>query len=185
MKSSSFVLTPYEINWNTLKQDFDNFVNKLCFHLLNSNPSATELTNNNEPQQLDNPPSKKPLKTSNFRIKTINCHSLEALIEKEKQGIFHPNNVNIKIFHNIAKEEREALKETKTWKNRCVRVQGKGSRFVVISNGEYCAKVKTQIDRSSLIKLPHDINKGLEDRVNHFINKWKILRFFIQNGQAI
>ena len=146
---------------------------------------STELTNNNEPQQLDNPPSKKLIKTSNFQIKTINCHSLEVLIEKEKQGIFQPNDFNIKIFHNIAKEEREALKEIKTWSNRCVRVQGKGSRIVVISNGEYCAKVKTQIDRSSLIKLPHDINKGLEDRVNHFINKWKILRFFIQNGQAI
>ena len=32
-KGPSFVPTPYDINWYMLRQDFDNFVNKLRFHL--------------------------------------------------------------------------------------------------------------------------------------------------------
>ena len=53
-------------------------------------------------------------------------------MEKIEQNIFHPKNGNTKVFHNITKKERVALKEIKTWKNCCVRVQDKGSRFVVI-----------------------------------------------------
>ena len=32
--------------------------------------------------------------------------------------------------------------------------------------------MKTQIGRGSFIKLPHDIVKSLEKRVNDFIKKW-------------
>ena len=67
-----------------------------------------------------------------------------------EQSIFHPKNVNTKVFHNITKKERAALKEIKTWQNCCVRVQDKGSRFFAVSNDEYCKKVNTQIKRTML-----------------------------------
>ena len=44
---------------------------------------------------------------------------------KIEQNIFHPKIVKTKVFHNIMKKEREALKEIKTWKNYCLRVQDK------------------------------------------------------------
>ena len=75
------------------------------------------------------------------------------------------------MFHNITKEEREALKEIKTWKNYCARVQDKSSRFVVISNDEYCKKVNTQTEGSSFTQLPYDITKSFENKVNDFIVK--------------
>ena len=43
-------------------------------------------------------------------------------------------------------EERTALKEIKTWENCCMRVQGKGLRFVILLNEDYHLKVNTQID---------------------------------------
>ena len=58
-KGPSFVPTPYDINWCTLKQDFDNFVNKLRFHLQTSSSSEIEPTINEEVQELENPPLKK------------------------------------------------------------------------------------------------------------------------------
>ena len=92
------------------------------------------------------------------------------------------------MFHNITKKEREALKEIKTWKNYYVRVQDKVSRFVVISNDEYCKKVNTQIEGSSFIQLPYDITKSFENKVNDFIVKWEDLRvldkrFYFQMGR--
>ena len=80
------------------------------------------------------------------------------------------------MFRNITKKEREALKEIKTWKKYCARVQDKGSRFVVISNDEYCKKVNTQIEGSSFTQLPYDITKSFENKVNDFIVKWEDLR---------
>ena len=66
----------------------------------------------------------------------------------------------------------------KTWENCCVRVQDKGSRFVMISNDEFCEKVNTQIGRTSFIQLPHDITKSFENKVNNYIKKWEDLRVF-------
>ena len=71
------------------------------------------------------------------------------------------------MFHNITKKQREALKEIKTLKNCCVRVQDKGSRFVVISNDEYCQKVNTKIE-SSFTQLPYDIIKSFENKAQRF-----------------
>ena len=53
------------------------------------------------------------LKQPIFKLKQL-THCLEAFIEKNEQSIFHPENVNTKVFHNITKKEREALKEIDT-----------------------------------------------------------------------
>ena len=89
------------------------------------------------------------------------------------------------MFHNITKKERVALKEIKTWKNCCVRVQDKGSRFVVIWNDEYCKKVNTQIERSSFTQIPYDITKSFENKVSDFIVKWEGLRVLDKKVLAI
>ena len=55
-------------------------------------------------------------------------------------------------------------------------VQDKDSRFVVVSNDEYCKKVNTQIERNSFTHLSYDITKSFENKVNNFIMKWEGLR---------
>ena len=59
-----------------LKQDFDNFLNKLIFHYLNATSTVTDTTDNK--QVLDEPPPKKVEKKSNFGVKTTRLHNLEA-----------------------------------------------------------------------------------------------------------
>ena len=78
------------------------------------------------------------------------------------------------MFHNVTK--KEALKEIKTWKNCCVKVHYKCSRFVLISNDEYCKNFNTQIERSSFTHLPCDITKSFGNKVNGFNAKWEGLR---------
>ena len=67
-KGSSFVPTPYDVDWCTLKQDFDNFVNKLRFQYVNPTPSEdnTANSNDNNSEKLENPPPKKVEKVVTF-----------------------------------------------------------------------------------------------------------------------
>ena len=54
----TFALALFHINWYTLKQEFDNFVNKLSLHYLNGTSAVTDNTDNNK-QALDKPLPKK------------------------------------------------------------------------------------------------------------------------------
>ena len=72
--------------------------------------------------------------------------------------------------------EKTKEKEIKTWNDCCVRVQDKSSRFVILSNEDYCSNVMTQIERSSLITLLSDITKFFEKKVKDFIKKWEDLK---------
>ena len=51
-------------------------------------------------------------------------------MEKE---LFNPKNVKI-ARSNFSKDEKKALKEVKSWNDKEVRVQGKGSTFAILEN---------------------------------------------------
>ena len=53
--------TPYDIDWCTLKQNFDNFANKLRFQYVNSTPFEDNTTNSNDSnsEKLEKPQPKK------------------------------------------------------------------------------------------------------------------------------
>ena len=74
------------------------------------------------------------------------------------------------------------MKEIKSWDDKVIRVQGKGSRFVVLSNNDYESKVQHQIDRSSFTQTDIDYSKNFEENVNSWISKW-ILRGVIDNNR--
>ena len=59
-------------------------------------------------------------------------------IEKIEKDLFNPDNVK-KVRHNLSKDEKDALKDVKNWDKSAVRVQDKGSHFVVLDN-EVCVK---------------------------------------------
>ena len=67
------------------------------------------------------------------------------------------------------------MKEIKSWDDKVIRVQDKGSHFVVLSNNDYESKVQHQIDRSSFTETDIDYSKNFEENVNSWILKW-ILR---------
>ena len=73
---------------------------------------------------------------------------------------------------NISKREQNALKEIKSWKDQTIRIQDKGSRFVILENRDYEQKIKYQIERSSFKQLPQDPSKQFEMKVNNWIEKW-------------
>ena len=74
--------------------------------------------------------------------------------------------MNIKrVRSNLAYEERKALAELKSMENTVVRIQDKGSRFVLLTNEDYENKVEHQIAKSSFKKLPSDPSQEFERKV--------------------
>ena len=90
-----FVPNSTDINWQNLKRDFDNFVNKLRHHV---SETTTEVpASNNEHldsrmiSQFGNPPPSKSCSHVNYRKDKTNINSLETFIELVENDIFKPD----------------------------------------------------------------------------------------------
>ena len=64
------------------------------------------------------------------------------------------------------------MEEIRNWDEQTIRIQDKGSRFVVSDNSSDEEKVQHQINRSSFEKISENPNKIYEKRVNIWIEKW-------------
>ena len=96
---------------------------------------------------------------------------MELFIEAIGKDIFDTAAVN-NVRPNISKEKKDALKEIRSWNNQTVRVQDKGSHFVILDNNEYEQKIQTQINRSSFKQLGEDPSKKFDIQINNWVLKW-------------
>ena len=64
-----------------------------------------------------------------------------------------------------------ALKEIKSGEDKVIRVQDKGSRFVVLSTCDYVGKVDHQINRSLYGRLDEDPSPEFKQKVNNWLDK--------------
>ena len=62
------------------------------------------------------------------------------------------------------------MQELRILNDHTIRVQDKGSRFVLLSN-KYCEKVQHQINRSSFTPLNSDPTKTFEDKINTHLER--------------
>ena len=102
-KGPSFISTSADINWCSLKCNFDSFVNKFRYRV--SKPAATSSTNVNHTtnisnslvHQLANLPIESKSSNVNFRKEKANISRLE------EKDLFKPSN-HYKIKGNITTE---------------------------------------------------------------------------------
>ena len=106
-----------------------------------------------------------------YRTRETKHKCLETFIENKE--LLNPKNVKIARC-NLSKDEKKALKEIKSWDDEVVRVQDKGSRFVILENEVYEEKIQQQIDRSSFKELKDDPSKLFQQKINNWIEKWYV-----------
>ena len=178
-KGPSFVPTPTDINWYEVRKDFTKFTNKIR-HLADSEQQQEPVhpqVKSNEPTTNENnfPPGKPPAKANPYqqlyRSKPNANNSVELFIKSIEKELFNPNNIR-KIRNNLNKEEKLAFKEMKSWDDKVIRVQDKGSRFVVLDTNSYIEKVEHQINRSSFDKRDADPSPNFKEEVNNWLEKW-------------
>ena len=173
-KGPSFIPTPADINRYGLRNDFTTFANQLrckAKQLQSTSIEPSESKSNNISNSLLSPPVRHARYTPLYRAKETNIKSLELFIEKIEKDIFDTAAVR-NVLPNISKEEKEALKEIRSWNNQTVRVQDKRSRFVILGNDDYEQKVQTQINRSVFKQLGEDPSKMFGIQINNRVLKW-------------
>ena len=106
-----------------------------------------------------------------YRSKQSNNNSLELFIDTIEKEIFNPSNIR-RTRNNLSKDEKTALKEIKSWEDKVIRVQDKGSRFVILNTDDYVEKVEHQINRSSFCRLEEDPSNDFKQNVNVWLDKW-------------
>ena len=60
--------------------------------------------------------------------------------------------------------------------NTVVRIQDKGSKFVLLTNEDFKKKVKHQIARSLFKGFPNDLSQKFEHNVRPWINTWQSIK---------
>ena len=184
-KGPSFIPISTDINWYDVRKDFTKFNNKIRHF---AHVSDQPVQQQKQQQQLEvNPenivstsinvfPPGKPSPVSSdskqlYKSKKSNNSSLELFIDSIEKEIFNPKNIR-KTRNNLNKDEKAALKEIKSWEDKVIRVQDKGSRFVVLNTSDYVEKVEHQINRSSFSRLDEDTSPEFKQKVNNWLNKW-------------
>ena len=72
------------------------------------------------------------------------------------------------------KNERKAMKKIKKWDNRIVRLQDKGSRFIILDRLTYCEK----ISHNMTVGGPHKIvQNDLTKKHEKVVLKWEKIGF--------
>ena len=60
----------------------------------------------------------------------------------------------------------------KSWEDKVIRVQDKGSRFVVLNTSDYVEKVEHQINSTLFSRIDEDLSPEFKQKVNNWLNKW-------------
>ena len=161
-KGPSFVPNLLDINWHDLRQDVDKFVNKIRYTVKNIGSSQDNDINTSAEyipyRKSDN------INSRNFRVKETSVKALETFLENVERDLLNTDNLH-NVHDNLNAAERIALKEIKNWEDKVVRVQDKGSRFVIMDKEDYVTKVNEQIARSSFIELNNDTSTEFQNKV--------------------
>ena len=77
------------------------------------------------------------------------------------------------VYSNVYCYNRKKKRnENKSCEDKVIRVEDKGSRFVVLNTCDYVQNAEHQIDRSSFSRLDEDLSSEFKQKVNNWLNKW-------------
>ena len=122
-------------------QASSTFKSALQPHRFSNAAQVLELNTNMQEQFLPPLPKRVNNNTPTYSSKETYNKNLEMFIEKVEKELFDPGNIK-NVRQNLTRDKRNALAEIKKLENNTVRVQGKGSQYVVLNNDDYVHKVE-------------------------------------------
>ena len=164
-KGPSFCPTPKDINWQSVYDDLEIFEARLrsAAFFIDSNPDE----NLTVPSHLPRVPKDKKWKPPTSRYP-----ELELFLANVRRDLINPENIR-QARDNLSKRERVALKELRNDSNVVIRIQDKGSRFVLIDGKEYEEKMFGQLNNQLHYKtLQSDPTSKHLASVDSWCSKW-------------
>ena len=128
-KGPAFCPVPKDVNWQKVTDDMDKFERRIRLAVFFHRRNAED-----NPRTVDDRFPAIPSVSQWLPPKSI-FPEVEVFLNNVKNDIFQPANFRTSK-DNLTREERLALRSLKFSKN-IIRIQDKGSRFVVLSQQEY------------------------------------------------
>ena len=171
-KGPSFCPTPKDVNRLKLAEDWEIFESRLRSAVLFKQIRPEKGTPINEsPQLLPKFKSK-----STWRAPVSKSLPLENFLQLVKTDIFDPANTK-KALDNLNKGERRALRDLQQLDSQSIKIQDKGSKFVILETEEYDSKMYKQLNNPlHYRKLDSDSSSNHFDVVASWCNKWHSYR---------
>ena len=173
-KGPSFVPTSQHVDWLQIQKDFDNFCNTMRRAINEYDPKS-------DPHAISSAPAddlvRPPCKPKFSRIAKCNNKAVEVFLDCVKTDIFADTSYKPPKF-NLSKPERDAMKwwQSQILQNKdstvCIRLQDKGTRFVIVDKAEDILKAEAQISRSSFDKVNIDLTGKHIQQVKAWADKW-------------
>ena len=174
-KGQKFVPAPRRVDTVAKFDHFENFARKLRLKVFFSNRKNGN--DGNESEQADE--ERMPWESmSTFCPMSGENETLEKFLTELSKYLFDPNNRN-EFKDNLSRAERGALRDLRTWNKdpenpRVIRVQDKGSRFVVDWKSNYESKVLEYLqDVSTFRQSDENPNELISEKVDNFIERWQ------------
>ena len=166
-KGPSFCPAPRDINWQEVHDDLEAFEARLRTAVFFMEKDPEELASNTHSQDhLPLIPGKKGWKPPISKFP-----ELELFLSSVRKDILNPRNIS-NSQDNLSKRERSALRELKN-SDVTIRLQDKGSRFVLINSGEYNDKMLDQLNNPLHYKvLKSDPTIKHLSTVEQWCSKW-------------
>ena len=166
-KGPSFCPIPSDINRYKLLVDWEIFESRLryalYFHKVNLQSEEVSKSKATFPTVKQNSGKKAPISKS---------PQLESFLESVKGQLFDPANV-CKVSDNLSKGERQALKSLKNSEEHIIRIQDKGSKFVILDKLEYDSKMHQQLRNPLHYKeLEYNPSSDHVALISEWKNKW-------------
>ena len=178
-KGPSFVLLPKNVDWLDTRIALDKFSSKLRWRYMRFKAEKNDPQTSEEPQNSEKTaeeiertaPWTKNSKLRKPPSPTDNA-ALESFINCLETTILNPKNLR-KVQDNMNKNERKAMKKIKKWDNRIVRLQDKGSRFIILDRLTYCEKISHNMTVGGSHKIvQNDLTKKHEKVVLKWAKYW-------------
>ena len=168
-KGPSFCPIPRDINWHKCRLDWQAFVDKVRWAdyyfgrepTHNSNTSVT---------LLDDLGSFKI--KSNVRAPVSKDIALETFLATVENKLFDAERARREPKANISRAENMALCKLRKSKDIVVRLQDKGSRFVILDRNDYIDKVESNLSDGSFDILSSDPSLSFYHTVKDWGDKW-------------
>ena len=150
-----------------LSKDFIKFKNKLRWHARYGDTSDDPACDSEEdlfdcfklPSDKDAPRS--------------SDQALELFLKLVENDLFHPDIAKTKFKPNLAIEEQDALRYLRSNKDIAIRIQDKGSRFVIPNKTDYVDKMDRYLrNNANFGKLDFDITEIIMTKVDNWTKEW-------------
>ena len=166
-RGPSFCPNPKDINWLQVHDDLERFEARLrtAVFFLEKNPEDSD-DQAATPSHLPKVPGKR-----NWKPPVSKYPEIELFLSNVRKDLLDPNNVRT-VKDNLSRGERIALKKLKN-SNTVIRIQDKGSRFVLVNSSDYEDKMLAQLNNQLHYKpLQSDPTPKHIGSVEKWCSKW-------------